>query len=321
MTLEEGSNQMHDPARGGTASPVGGERLAETRRARGISVYEIAKELHIDEPKVRALEENRFDVLGAPVFAKGHMRKYAELVGVPVDDVLADYSQLNRSAGAPPVVGAPRKEPREISIGPWVSGIVVILVGAFAAWWWFNLEQTVERVTVQPATLAPFEAERENGPSERENDSSGRENGPSELQDDPSPDVDDSAPPPDDEATADLAEEPLAFAGEPAPEPQFGLVVAEQMPSDGNVAVGSSVELVLSFTGDCWTEVTDATGRLLYYDLGMEGRSVTLNGAEPLGVLLGNSSNVSVRVNGFDYSIPAANRRGNNTARLTIYGL
>jgi len=314
MTPEEGSNQMHDSARDGTASPVGGERLAATRRARGISVYEIAKELHIDEPTVRALEENRFDVLGAPVFAKGHMRKYAELVGVPVDEILADYSQLNRSADAPPIVGPPRKESREVSIGPWVSGIVVILVGALAAWWWFNMEQTVERVIVQPATLAPFEADREIGPSEREN-------GPSQPQEDLSPDVDDSVPPPDDEATADLAEEPLAFAGEAAPEPQFGLVVAEQIPSDGDVAVGNSVELVLSFTGDCWAEVTDATGRLLYYDLGMEGRSVTLNGAEPLGVLLGNTSNVSVRVNGFDYSIPAANRRGNNTARLTIYGL
>ncbi len=46
----------------------------------------MAKELHLDEPKVQALEENQFDVLGAPVFAKGHLRKYAELVGVPVDD-------------------------------------------------------------------------------------------------------------------------------------------------------------------------------------------------------------------------------------------
>jgi cytoskeleton protein RodZ len=320
MTPEEGSNQMHDPARDGAASPVGGERLADTRRARGISVFEIAKELHIDEPKVRALEENRFDVLGAPVFAKGHMRKYAELVGVPVDEILADYSQLNRSAGAPPVVGPRRKQPREISIGPWISGIVIILVGAFAAWWWFNLEQTVGQVTLQPATLAPFEAERENGPSEGEDDPSERENGLSEPQGDLSPDVDDSVPPPEDEATADLAEEPLVFAGEPAPEPQFGLVEAEQMPSDSNVAVGNSVELVLSFTGDCWAEVTDATGGRLYFDLGIEGRSVTLNGAEPLGVLLGNTSNVSVRVNGFDYSIPAANRRG-NTARLTIYGL
>lgn len=313
MTPAEGSNQMHDSARDGTASPVGGERLAQTRRTRGISVFEIAKELHIDEPKVRALEENRFDELGAPVFAKGHMRKYAELVGVPVDEILADYSQLNRFAGAPPVVGPRRKEPREIWIGPWVSGVVVILVGALAAWWWFGLEQTVERVTLQPATLAPFEADREIDPSEREN-------GPSEPQEDAGPDVDDSAPPPDDEATADLAEEPLVFAGEPAPEAQFGLVAAEQIASDSNVAVGSSVELVLSFTGDCWTEVTDATGRRLYFDLGVEGRSVTLNGAEPLRVLLGKSSNVSVRVDGFDYSIPAANRRG-NMARLTIFGL
>ncbi len=313
MTPEEGSNHMHESSRDGTASPVGGERLAETRRAHGISVHEIAKELHIDEPKVRALEENRFDVLGAPVFAKGHMRKYAELVGLPVDDILADYSQLNRSAGAPPVVGPPRKVPREILIGPWVGGVVVILVLALAAWWWFSLEQTVERVTVQPGTLAPFASERENGPSERVN-------GPSEPQDDPSPDADDSAPPLDDEATADLAEEPLVFAGEPVPEPQFGLGVAEEIPFDSNVAVGSSVELALSFTGDCWMEVTDATGRRLYFDLGTEGRSVTLNGAEPLAVLLGKSANVSIRVNGFDYSIPAANRRG-NMARLTIYGL
>jgi len=313
MTPEEGANQMRESSRDGTASPVGGERLADTRRARGISVHEIAKELHIDVPKVRALEENRFDVLGAPVFAKGHLRKYAELVGVPVDDILADYAQLNRSAGAPPVVGPPRKVPREISIGPPVAGVGVILVLAFAAWWWFSLEQTVERVTVQPATLAPFASERGSNLSESENS-------PSEPQDDPSPEVDDSAPPLDDEASADLAAEALVFAGEPASEPQFGLIVAEQIPSGSNVVAGSSVELVLSFTGDCWTEVTDATGRRLYFDLGTEGRSATLNGVEPLDVLLGNSPNVSMRVNGFDYSIPAANRRG-NIARLTIYGL
>ncbi|MFQ5982984.1 MAG: DUF4115 domain-containing protein, partial [Woeseiaceae bacterium] len=87
---------------------------------------------------------------------------------------------------------------------------------------------------------------------------------------------------------------------------------------DDTVASAGTVELMLSFSGDCWTEVSDASGRRLFFDLGTEGRTVTLTGVEPLGVLLGDSSNVSVRVNGFDYSIPAANRRG-NTARLTIY--
>ena len=61
--------------------PLGGERLRAARRANDISLRDIAKELHLDEGKVRALEQNDFDVLGAPVFAKGHLRKYAELVG------------------------------------------------------------------------------------------------------------------------------------------------------------------------------------------------------------------------------------------------
>ena len=83
--------------------PVAGERLLEARHAQQISIDEIAKELHLDEYKVRALERNEFDVLGAPVFAKGYLKKYAQLVGVRADDVIADYYQLNRSASAPPV--------------------------------------------------------------------------------------------------------------------------------------------------------------------------------------------------------------------------
>ncbi len=73
------------------SGPLGGERLAAARRANEISARDIAIELHLDEPKVRALEQNQFEVLGAPVFAKGHLRKYAELVGVPIDDILSDY--------------------------------------------------------------------------------------------------------------------------------------------------------------------------------------------------------------------------------------
>ena len=40
----------------------------------------------------RALERNEFDVLGAPVFAKGYLRKYAQLVHVNSDDVLAELA-------------------------------------------------------------------------------------------------------------------------------------------------------------------------------------------------------------------------------------
>ena len=91
MAPEEDANQTNESSEESAAAPVCGERLADARREQGISIRDIAKELHLDEPKVRALEENRFEVLGAPVFAKGHMRKYAELVGAPVDELLTEY--------------------------------------------------------------------------------------------------------------------------------------------------------------------------------------------------------------------------------------
>ncbi len=310
MGPEEEVSQAHESSEEGAAGPIGGERLAEARRARAISVREIAKEMHLDEPKVRALEENSFDVLGAPVFAKGHLRKYAELLGVPIDDVITDYYLLNRSAGAPPVVGPPRKVRSEISIGPWVGvvvAVVVVVMVAAATWWWFSQEPATGAVTVEPAILAPFGSER---------------------QDEPAPDVDDSSSPVDDAGPAEssaeaelssLVDDPQVADIEAAPEPEPDLQLGEEVPDDENILAGSNVDLELSYAGDCWTEVTDATGRRLYFDLGTDGRRVTLNGVEPLGVLLGNSSNVSIRVNGFDYRIPAANRRG-NTARLKIYG-
>ena len=101
---DENDIAEEDATRDETKGPVCGERLAEARRRQQISVYEIAKELHLDDFKVRALENNEFEVIGAPVFAKGHLRKYAQLVKVDEADVLADYYQLERTSGAPLVL-------------------------------------------------------------------------------------------------------------------------------------------------------------------------------------------------------------------------
>ena len=129
--------QQNDAVPDEPAGPLGGERLAEARRELQISVHEIAKELHLDEPKVRALERNDFEVLGAPVFAKGHLKTYAQLVNVDPADVLTDYHHLNRSAATEPVISTRPKPRRELSPGPWIAVIVVIIV-VVSAFWWFS---------------------------------------------------------------------------------------------------------------------------------------------------------------------------------------
>jgi cytoskeleton protein RodZ len=280
------------------SGPLGGERLAVARRAHEISASDIAKELHLDEPKVRALEQNNFELLGAPVFAKGHLRKYAELVGVPIDDIIADYYQLNRTSGAPPVVGPARKFERDFSPGPWIAGGIVVVVIASAAYWWFTREPVPPPVArTEPAVLAPFASEARDEPVQ--------------------------------EAAAKAAEA-AEIVSESEP-----LVVVEDLPPPETVLVSSAapvfeadtlaeeesflpqVHVELSFSGDCWTEVSDASGRRLFYNLGTAGTVVALSGDEPLQIVLGDSENISITVEGQDYPITDYVRRGSLT-RLTI---
>lgn len=288
--MNEGSRQSTEAE---TSGPLGGERLAAARRAHEISATDIAKELHLDELKIRALEKNDFAVLGAPVFAKGHLKKYAELVGVPVDDVLADYYELNRSAGAPPVVGPVRKFRRDISLGPWIS-VAVIIVIILGATYWFLTRGFALSLTESPAAVRVS-----NVPD------AGETRSPQEAA---KPAVMDSGP------------QPLPDGGETIRETVVASLspsVSEAGPVEDRSSLLSQVSLELVYSGDCWTEVTDASGRNLFYDLGTEGRVVTLAGDEPLQLVLGASENVSVAVDGRDYPIPDAARRG-RMARLTI---
>ena len=78
------------------------------------------------------------------------------------------------------------------------------------------------------------------------------------------------------------------------------------------------IQLVVTFSADCWTEISDAGGRRLFFEMGRSGTSVEVSGEAPLSVLFGNADSVSLRVNGADYSIAAADRRG-RTAHLTLY--
>ncbi len=267
--------------------PLAGERLAAARREQQITVLEVAKELHLDEPKVRALEQNNFELLGAPVFAKGHLRKYAMLVGVDNDDVLQDYYKLNRASGMPPVVGKVRKPAGEMSPGPWIAAIVVLLIAA-TAYWWFLLADTPQ--STGPELQAPI--------SEPLTDDLG---GTGVVVD--SGIESDTADPLIDTVEVQLSE-PATVDTSPFVTPVASPVAGE-------------VRLTLRFTGDCWTEVSDASGRRLFFDLGRDGRSVSVSGQAPLSVLFGNADNVSLRVNGTAYTISPADRRG-ETARLTI---
>ncbi len=304
-----------EAAEAGAEGPLGGERLAEARRAKQISVLEIAKELHVEEAKIRALENNEFDVLGAPVFAKGHLKKYSQLVGVDHDDVMADYYRLTRSQEMPPVIVQRKKPRRELSPGPLIAVIILLVLLALAYWLLIERPFTTPPVPAAVPSAAPeTEVPRESEPVEPDIETV--------------PATDTTAADEDEAGGVEPAAEPLADEAPeqvPAAVPEESPAVAQQPPPAvlENTAAGAAgdgeVRLSVTFLGDCWTEITDASGRRLFFQLGRSGRTVNVSGPGPLSVLFGDANNVDVRVDGEDFTIPAANRRG-RTARLTISG-
>jgi cytoskeleton protein RodZ len=273
---DDADKQVAEESGDAEAKPVAGERLAEARREKQISVVEIAKELHLDEPKVRALESNDFEALGAPVFAKGHLRKYAELVGVDFNDVIAEYYEFNREPPAPLVVNSQAKVRRELSPGPWIA-VIIVLIFAAVAYWWFSARVPAGNTLLTPAIEAPL-----------------------------------------DSAALDVrtvTDEPLL---EETVEDDSAEVVVEEAPTAVvNEPDAGLLELSVNYSGDCWTEITDAAGKRLYFGLGKDGRSIAVSGEAPMNVLFGDAQNVSILVNGVPRAISAAERRG-KTARFTI---
>lgn len=66
-----------DPAR----SP--GLFLQRARERAGVSLQEIARRTKLGTMKLASIEEERFDVLPAPVYLRGFVDQYARLVGLP----------------------------------------------------------------------------------------------------------------------------------------------------------------------------------------------------------------------------------------------
>jgi cytoskeleton protein RodZ len=289
--------------------PLGGGRLAEVRRAQQITVLEVAKELHIDESKVRALENNEFDVLGAPVFAKGHLRKYAELVGVDIDDVMADYYQLTRTDGMPPIVSLRPRARKEASPGPWIAAII-ILIAAVAAYWWFTgsgvtappSTPVVEPEIAAPAATAPAAAEPGS-------DSVAVSSPATTVPATNANEAANAAAPTERLAAPAVDASPASLREEQEP------VTVATTPADSNVDDGQ-LRLTISYSGDCWTEINDASGRRLFFNMGRDGQTVDLNGIPPISALFGNANNVSLLVDGREYDLPMADAK--QTVRLTL---
>lgn len=115
-----------------------GEVLRAARERTGLQVKQAAERLHVDAAIIQALEEGRFAALGAPVFVRGHLRRYAELLGEPEAPLQARYAALQEASIAPDLTRVPSRVAsavqRETRRWPLLL-LAGLLVLGIAVWW------------------------------------------------------------------------------------------------------------------------------------------------------------------------------------------
>jgi cytoskeleton protein RodZ len=265
---------------------AGSQRLRAERERRGLERQQVADDLHVDVWIIEALEAGRFESLGAPVYARGHLRKYAELLGLDAGQILADSAQETvRPPELVPVVQA-REPHREVPVNI-VGGLVVGVVIAGTAWWALSGRDAETQVAPNPIVAEPSETAT----------------------------VSESAAPP---LAPGMAQIPVA-----APEAATPTVAAPlqdekvSAPVPAPAAAGTEVRLRLSFSADSWVELYDASGRRVYFDIGPANSVRSFTAAAPVRVFLGNADGVQLEMNGQAIAVPERVRRG-NVARFTL---
>ena len=116
-----------------------GFKLKSARESKELSIEAVEAELRIGAEYLAALEEDRLDVLGAPVFARGYIKQYGARLGLDVDELLAQYES---TAGDASVDIRPMTEFRlrdQRSNAPWIIVGIVLLIAAASILWWFTL--------------------------------------------------------------------------------------------------------------------------------------------------------------------------------------
>lgn len=276
--MDEGAAQSHG------SNP--GARLAAAREHAGMTLTEVAERLRLDIGTLQALEAGRFETLGAAVFVRGHLRHYAELVGLSVEEIDAAYAasaarlaplpDLRRTTTLPGTTAS-----HGVALPPW-AGLIGAIVLVLAAWiWWAVRVPAGQRHAANPPTTSTSAA--------------------------PSPVL--AAP-----AVTDAVEARPPAAAEVAPPPKnvasasrdSGATSKDSVPAP-KASSGGRVRLAIRFNQDSWIEIYDAHGATLYHDFGGAGSERHLSGAAPLRILLGNPDGVTLELDGHPVALrPAA---------------
>ncbi|KAB7771825.1 RodZ domain-containing protein [Xanthomonas maliensis] len=260
-----------------------GQHLREAREAAGLSVDEVAGKLRMPTHVVRALEQEEWQRLGAPVFVRGQLRSYARLLQVDLEPLL----QQATIAPVEPVklvshTHTPRA--RRVLESTARKAMYVVITGVFAVPVWYATRSHLdggapsrESLDNMPVASAP------------------------------------AANPPGGEPAATPREQTTPYIASMAPVPRTP--APETATPAAPAGIGSGA-LSLTFNGDSWVEILAPDGSTVETAMVRAGQQRSYAPGQVGRVKLGNASAVQVQQGGSIVDVKPFQRA--NVARFAV---
>ncbi|AIN60158.1 RodZ domain-containing protein [Pseudomonas soli] len=319
-----------------------GDVLRQARENRDWSQAEVARKLNLTVSSLNNLENGAFDKLPGHTFARGYIRAYAKLMDMDQAPLVEAFDQITGTHAKGSEVHALGRieEPVRLShnILRVVSLLLLVAVVGGGFFWWQD-QSSLRGKDLAKIALEHVEVESADGttqihPLDEPEDQAVSEGQQAEGQALPlEPSSAEQAPVAEAQApVVSVAPATPATSAAPTAAAPVAPVVAPAAPAVATPAVpaatapaaaaavapapAGSAKVHIQFTADCWTQVTDGNGKVLFSAIKRKGDSLELTGKPPFAVRLGFARGAQVSYNG--QAVDVAPFTSGETARLKL---
>lgn len=315
-----------------------GETLRQARESNGWSLAEVALKLNLTATSLGNLEAGAFDKLPGHTFARGYIRAYAKLLGIDQTVLVQEFDQFTGTDSQGSNVHGLGRIEEPVRVSHTILRIVSLLlliavVGGGFVWWQDQASQrtkdltsnAMEHVEVESAdgttqihpldepedqAVAQGQAASE-APATTEQPTPEAGTAPAATAAVPAPAVP-AAP----VAQAHTPTAPAAPAQAPATSAPVAPAPAAISPPTTPALIAGDGHIQITFIADCWTQVTDGNGKVLFSGLKRKGDTLDQGGKPPLTLRLGFARGAQVAYNG--QPVDVAPFTSGETARLKL---
>jgi len=311
-----------------------GDTLRQARESNGWSLAEVALKLNLTTTSLGNLEAGAFDKLPGHTFARGYIRAYAKLLGIDQTVLVQEFDQFTGTDSQGSSVHGLGRIEEPVRVSHTILRIVSLLllvavIGGGFVWWQDQASQrskdltssAMEHVEVESADgttqIHPLDEPEDQAVAEGQATSEAPlateqpapETAPATTAALPAP-VTPATP----AAPTAQAHTPAAPASAP-PAPAASATPAISPPTTPALIAGDG-RVQVTYIADCWTQVTDGNGKVLFSGLKRKGDTLDQGGKPPLTLRLGFARGAQVAYNG--QPVDVAPFTSGETARLKL---